>query len=546
MWDKQRRVPVQRLLIVATLVRAVVAESANSILHREQDDYGNYEFGFNIEGLAWDQFQRESGDALGRKMGAYGFRGADGRLRLVEYVADELGFRAKVQTNEPGTKPSRTATVMVDTAAPGSVHEASAKTAIHSPPPTRLLRRLSPAPPLLPVGHAKVPEASEPLVKDVAPPKAATEHAELKVPPVKSVAANFESPLLPIGAVKMDSHAALRHYSPNIFHLGRPVNLVHGIQQHPRVPVGPYRPRGVLRDGDTTRGAALVPKEVNGRIVQQVALIKADGTLSTGGLNTPVQYDEQRSAGPSHVPQRRIPLQVPPFQNPNIGNIFPINTVHPASLGFQFQQQPFPISYATVPYQAGYEAQSPGPAAVLVPQISDFQRLPDGLAANYFLPNPPPAAPEIDRPPVQPHIAPQVPTQRGRFVDPAQGYPVQGRGYQPPPFSHLFPYQHQQPPPLPPQQPHHNLHQHSHPQQHLYQQPFQHPHIIERQHPHHHAAQQRGQYEQAVHGSSAPDSRSVPVAGPIYNYPTAGHQQLLQQPNYAPVQLYSPHRRGSP
>ncbi|CAN7999444.1 unnamed protein product, partial [Ixodes hexagonus] len=534
---------VLRLLIVAIAVRVVAAESANSILHREQDDYGNYEFGFNIEGLAWDQFQRESGDALGRKMGAYGFRGADGRLRLVEYVADELGFRAKVQTNEPGTKPSRTATVMVDSAAPASAVEASAKTAILSPPPTRLLRRLSPAPPLLPVGHAKVLEASEPVVKAVSPPKAATEQTALKVPPVRSVAANFESPLLPIGAVKMDSHAALRHYSPNIFHLGRPVNLVHGVQQHPRVPVGPYPPRGILRDGDTTRGAALVPKEVNGRIVQQVALIKADGTLSTGGGVSPhVQYNDQRSAGPAHVPQRQVPLQVPPFRNPNIANIFPINTVHPASLGFQFQQQPFPISYATVPYQAGYEAQGPRTAAVLVPHISDFQKLPDGLAANYYLPNPLHTAAPVGGPPAHAHRAQQAPPQQGHFVDPAQGYPVQSRGYQPPPFSHLFPYQYQQPPQLPPQH-----QQQPHPQPYPHQQPYQHPHLIAQPHHQHHhlqAAQQRVQYEQAGHGPSAPDSRGVPVAGPSYIYPTAGH--LEQPPHYGPVRLYAPLRHGSP
>lgn len=30
--------------------------------------------------------------------------GADGRERRVEYIADELGYRATIQTNEVGTK----------------------------------------------------------------------------------------------------------------------------------------------------------------------------------------------------------------------------------------------------------------------------------------------------------------------------------------------------------------------------------------------------------------------------------------------------------
>lgn len=191
-------------------------------------NYGNYEFGFNIEGLSWDQFQRESGDALGRKTGAYGFRGADGRLRLVEYVADELGFRAKVQTNEPGTKPSK-ATATAGKSYPSAVVEETTKRAIVSPPPARLLRRLSPPPPQAALEHrAQVQRDLEPKVAPVAAPKAATQESALKLP-VKSIAANFESPLLPIGAVKMDSYAALRRYSPNIFHLGRPVDLVHGV-----------------------------------------------------------------------------------------------------------------------------------------------------------------------------------------------------------------------------------------------------------------------------------------------------------------------------
>ena len=34
--------------------------------------------------------------------GSYGLRDADGRVRTVNYIADALGYRASVSTNEPG------------------------------------------------------------------------------------------------------------------------------------------------------------------------------------------------------------------------------------------------------------------------------------------------------------------------------------------------------------------------------------------------------------------------------------------------------------
>ncbi|RWS24272.1 uncharacterized protein B4U80_03227 [Leptotrombidium deliense] len=48
-------------------------------------------------------YRKESGDAWGNKVGSYGIHDIDGRLRIVDYVADEHGFRAKIRTNEPGT-----------------------------------------------------------------------------------------------------------------------------------------------------------------------------------------------------------------------------------------------------------------------------------------------------------------------------------------------------------------------------------------------------------------------------------------------------------
>ncbi|XP_037561967.1 uncharacterized protein LOC119441414 [Dermacentor silvarum] len=471
---------LQRLLLLFVfLVRTVAEESANSILHRQQDDHGNYEFGFNIEGLAWDQFQQESGDALGRKTGAYGFRDTDGRLRLVEYVADELGFRVKVQTNEPGTKDTAMPSAVIDANTPASsvAPDAPASTSsstpsestrepIVSPPPARLLRRLSPLPPMLPRSLAaamvsKVPSASERDAKfaktsdhqvDAQEPQREQTSSSLRLPPSKSLSEKFETPLLPTGAVKMDAHPALRHYSPNIFQLGRPVYLGHAApspyyQNHPppnqyhHSSAGPsaagvpYAPPPQPRD-NRAKGAALVPKEVNGRIVPQVALIRADGTLSTDEPYPAGGYPQRPQQAPRPHPnvyhRAALPLPGPQLfsshQNtPNVGNIFPINTVHPGSLGFPAGQFPF---YGP----GGYYGQS-GPSVLtpqqqqqqqLPPSVPGYQPLPQGLTVNYFLANSLPLTgrPVQAAPPVQPQPRPNQQShlpqlQRPRVIDPA-------------------------------------------------------------------------------------------------------------------------------
>ncbi|CAN7936880.1 unnamed protein product, partial [Ixodes hexagonus] len=46
---------------------------------------------------------QSSSDASCKRTGSYGYTNADGIFRLVEYEADENGFRAVVRPNEPGT-----------------------------------------------------------------------------------------------------------------------------------------------------------------------------------------------------------------------------------------------------------------------------------------------------------------------------------------------------------------------------------------------------------------------------------------------------------
>ncbi|OQR79395.1 cuticle protein 16.8-like [Tropilaelaps mercedesae] len=103
--------------IVATAhagVVGVVSTGASS-QHRSEDGLGNYAFGYDEGHATGGTFRKESG-SHGVKIGSYGLRDADGRIRTVNYVADALGFRAQVSTNEPGTAPSLPAAAAYNTA----------------------------------------------------------------------------------------------------------------------------------------------------------------------------------------------------------------------------------------------------------------------------------------------------------------------------------------------------------------------------------------------------------------------------------------------
>lgn len=63
---------------------------------------GEYTFGYNEDHTSGGSFRRETSDRLGNKVGSYGLRVGDGRVRIVNYVADHNGFRADVISNEPG------------------------------------------------------------------------------------------------------------------------------------------------------------------------------------------------------------------------------------------------------------------------------------------------------------------------------------------------------------------------------------------------------------------------------------------------------------
>ncbi|CAN8021244.1 unnamed protein product [Ixodes persulcatus] len=66
-----------------------------------------YNFGFdNTDEFGTRLVRQETGDKDNTKIGSYSYTDAYGITRTVKYVADADGFRAKVETNEPGTKTS--------------------------------------------------------------------------------------------------------------------------------------------------------------------------------------------------------------------------------------------------------------------------------------------------------------------------------------------------------------------------------------------------------------------------------------------------------
>lgn len=92
--------------VSANLVAApAVLNTGASTQYRSQDNLGNYAFGYNEDHSTGGTFRQETGDSWGNKVGSYGLRDIDGRVRKVNYVADGLGFRASISSNEPGVAP---------------------------------------------------------------------------------------------------------------------------------------------------------------------------------------------------------------------------------------------------------------------------------------------------------------------------------------------------------------------------------------------------------------------------------------------------------
>ncbi|GBN58301.1 Adult-specific rigid cuticular protein 15.7 [Araneus ventricosus] len=106
----------------ASLLAAPIISTGVSNRAQTQDAWGNYAFNYGIQdGLGATNSRAEVGDAAGNKKGSYTLADIDGRARRVDYVADGLGFRASVKTNEPGTAASAPAAALINSPYAGPV-----------------------------------------------------------------------------------------------------------------------------------------------------------------------------------------------------------------------------------------------------------------------------------------------------------------------------------------------------------------------------------------------------------------------------------------
>ncbi|XP_065296191.1 uncharacterized protein [Dermacentor albipictus] len=120
-------VRLHQLLIAAALLSTGFSETVTQPTHEDlrQSINSPMPYGFKYEAYGDDgggHTREESADESGRVVGSYTIFSPEGYLRRVFYEADENGFRARVETNEPGTKTSNPADVtIVSTASGGPV-----------------------------------------------------------------------------------------------------------------------------------------------------------------------------------------------------------------------------------------------------------------------------------------------------------------------------------------------------------------------------------------------------------------------------------------
>uniref|UniRef100_A0A2L2Y7L6 Cuticle protein 14 isoform b n=1 Tax=Parasteatoda tepidariorum TaxID=114398 RepID=A0A2L2Y7L6_PARTP len=133
------------LSVLAVSQAAVLLGTGASSQYRSQDGLGNYAFGYNEGHPSGATFRKESG-SNGVVAGSYGLTDADGRQRIVNYVADAAGFRADIKTNEPGVEPKDPAHAAINKA--GLVVAPAAPIAYAAPVPAALPAHVPAAPAL--------------------------------------------------------------------------------------------------------------------------------------------------------------------------------------------------------------------------------------------------------------------------------------------------------------------------------------------------------------------------------------------------------------
>lgn len=124
--EEQRRVvdeqpaliqPILPLAVEEEPIRAELQSVKGGSFVAQQAPIGEaepYAFSYNIDGSS----RSESGDTKGVVRGQYTLSGPDGSNRVVEYIADQNGFRASVNTNEFGTEAKSPASIALRTSQP--------------------------------------------------------------------------------------------------------------------------------------------------------------------------------------------------------------------------------------------------------------------------------------------------------------------------------------------------------------------------------------------------------------------------------------------
>ncbi|KAF8773287.1 cuticle protein 10.9-like isoform X2 [Argiope bruennichi] len=105
-----------KILLLAAAVTVVVAQIGLGKIEEFEGPFEPipYSFGYSIKDEHGEQHRSEKSDGAGVVTGSYGFVDENGIHRMVYYIADEKGFRAKIVTNEPGTASQNPAGVLME------------------------------------------------------------------------------------------------------------------------------------------------------------------------------------------------------------------------------------------------------------------------------------------------------------------------------------------------------------------------------------------------------------------------------------------------
>ncbi|XP_015926720.1 uncharacterized protein [Parasteatoda tepidariorum] len=155
-----------------------------------------YTFGYEVHDKDGDQWRSEISDGLGKVHGSYGYIDNYGQHREVKYIADELGFRAAIKTNEPGMDMPNPADVLM-IADPPSDYDASIYGVENIIPDGRTP---SGRVPVRSFPYGRVPSESNNVEKSEKPKKfyKYQKFAEESTPPIYVVNGHLQSPWFPM------------------------------------------------------------------------------------------------------------------------------------------------------------------------------------------------------------------------------------------------------------------------------------------------------------------------------------------------------------